>query len=421
MKKIIIIGGGLAGLTTAFYLDKAKFEIELFERTPEFGGRAKSFYLKEFELWLDNGQHLMIMGYQNTIELLQKISAMENFYIQKEFEISFRDAERCIWKFTPANKLNFLMQLIRFPHLKLKEKILLLYAIKKLSEINKTDLKGLTAYELLEKLNQSDWIIKNFWSLFVESTLNSPLEFASAEMFSFVFKKMFVEEIQNSRLIMPYNSLYKSFIQPLKINLIQTGVQFQNGVSVKELIIEDAKVVAIKDNQSKIHYGDFFVLAVEPNSVNKLLKKNHLNFNYQSILNIHLIFDDYKPRSDFYALWNSFIHWAFFHKSHITLVRSVADEYNQWNQNDLIEIFLNEFYKFFPEYKKSKLRFYRVIKEKKATFISDLNSTESRPRNKTKYSNLFLSGDYTDTGLPSTIESAVTSGKRCAEILNELN
>ncbi len=420
MKKIIIIGGGLAGLTTAYYLDKTKFEIELLERTPEFGGRTKSFYLKEFELWLDNGQHLMIMGYQNTIELLQKIDAMKNFYIQNEFEISFIDTEQCLWKFTPANKLIFVMQLVRFPHLKLKEKILLLYAIKKLSKINKTALKDLTAYKFLEKLNQSDWIIKNFWSLFVESTLNSPLEFASTEMFSFVFRKMFVEEIQNSRLIMPYNSLYESFIQPLKIDLIQTDVQFQNGVSVKELIIEDAKVVAVKDNQNKFYYGDFFVLAVDPNSVNNLLKKNHLNFNYQTILNVHLIFDDYKPRSDFYALWNSFIHWVFFHKTHITLVRSVADEYNQWNQNDLKEIFLNEFYKFFPDYKKSSLKFYQIIKEKKATFISDINSTESRPNNKTEYSNLFLSGDYTDTGLPSTIESAVTSGKKVAEILNSL-
>lgn len=420
MKKVIIVGGGLAGLTTAFYLNKSKFDIRLLERTPEFGGRTKSFYLKELGLWLDNGQHLMITGYQNSIELLQIINAMKNFYIQDEFEINFRDAEQCVWKFTPANKLIFLLQLIRFPHLKLKEKFLFLYAIKKLSEINITDLRYLTAYELLEKLYQSDRVIKNFWSSFVESTLNSPLKFASAKMFSFVFKKMFVEELQNSRLILPHNSLHESFIQPLKLNLIENGVQFQNRVIIKELIIENEKVIAIKDNQNKIHYGDFFVLAVEPHSVNKLLKRNYLNFNYQTIINIHLIFDDYKPRNDFYALWKSFIHFAFFHSSHITLVRSVADEYNEMSQNELIEIFINEFLQFFPEYKKSKLRFFRIIKEKKATFISDINSTELRPKNKTEYSNLFLTGDYTDTGLPSTIESAVISGKRTAEILNDL-
>lgn len=420
MKRIIILGGGLSGLACAFFLNKNKFHITLLERSTEFGGRVKSFYHKESGLWLDNGQHLLITGYQNSLELLQRIDALKNFCIQKEFEIKFKDSQGYIWKFSLGSKLTFLIQLLKFPYITLKEKIGLLNTIKQLSILKKPDFENLTAYELLKSLNQSDWIINNFWTLFIESTLNSPLKLASVEMFVFVFKKMFIDDICNARLIIPEKSLRESFIQPLVEYLIQSRVELQSGVSVKEIVQKENKVVAVKDNQNRIHYADYFIIAVEPDILNKLFIENFLNLKYQSILNIHLIFDDYKPRTDFYALWNSFIHFAFFHTSHITLVRSVADEYNEMNQNELIEIFINEFFKFFPEYKKSKLRFFRIIKEKKATFISDISSKKSRPSNKTEYANLFLAGDYTDTGLPSTIESAVTSGKKVAEILNNL-
>ncbi len=77
MKKVIVIGGGLAGISAAVHLREKNFDVTLIEGSPLLGGRAKSFFDKEFNCYLDNGQHLLIQGYKNTLDLIKKIEAEE--------------------------------------------------------------------------------------------------------------------------------------------------------------------------------------------------------------------------------------------------------------------------------------------------------------------------------------------------------
>lgn len=129
----------------------------------------------------------------------------------------------------------------------------------------------------------------------------------------------------------------------------------------------------------------------------------------------------------FFALWDSKVHWAFFHKNHITLIKSSADELLKHSNEEILQIFIDELIQFFPELRNELTRIkltkqdYRLIKEKRSTFLSDLNSIKERPQLKTRFKNLFLAGDYVNTGYPSTIESAVLSGKMVAEEIHKIN
>ena len=88
-KKVIVIGGGFAGLTAAAYLTKNKFKVTLLEASPKLGGRAYSFLDKESNSVLDNGQHILMGCYNFTLDFLSLIDATKNFNFQKRLEVNF--------------------------------------------------------------------------------------------------------------------------------------------------------------------------------------------------------------------------------------------------------------------------------------------------------------------------------------------
>ena len=84
-----VIGGGFAGLTTAAYLVKNNYRAILLEASPKIGGRAYSFKDKEKNTTLDNGQHILMGCYFETLKFLDLIGATNNFYFQKKLEVNF--------------------------------------------------------------------------------------------------------------------------------------------------------------------------------------------------------------------------------------------------------------------------------------------------------------------------------------------
>ena len=118
----------------------------------------------------------------------------------------------------------------------------------------------------------------------------------------------------------------------------------------------------------------------------------------------------------FFGLINSPLHWVFNKGTHLNIVISDANELVNKSDEDLIEMVKDEMEKFFlldPEL----ISNYKIIKEKRATFIPSNDIIDKRPSQKTNIKNLILAGDWVDTGLPSTIESAVKSGRIAAEII----
>lgn len=113
---------------------------------------------------------------------------------------------------------------------------------------------------------------------------------------------------------------------------------------------------------------------------------------------------------------NSPLQWIFNKDSHINIVVSDADEIAKKTNEEIIQMTMDELEKF-TQIKKQCLTRFKIIREKRATFISSNKILNKRPENKTNIKNFFLAGDWTDTDLPSTIESAAKSGRIAAELI----
>jgi hydroxysqualene dehydroxylase len=147
------------------------------------------------------------------------------------------------------------------------------------------------------------------------------------------------------------------------------------------------------------------------------------------IVSINLWFDRSITKLGFAGLLGGQLQWLFnknalikrsrFDTQHISLVISAAHELVNKPKEELVEMALQEMRQFFPTVAKAKLRHSRVIKEHHATFSASVAAERVRPAAKTPFANFLLAGDWTNTGLPATIESAVLSGHRCAAIINQ--
>ncbi|OGU47833.1 MAG: hypothetical protein A2000_08235 [Ignavibacteria bacterium GWB2_36_8] len=124
-------------------------------------------------------------------------------------------------------------------------------------------------------------------------------------------------------------------------------------------------------------------------------------------------------QEDFYALIGSPLNWIFNHKDHITLVKSDANDIIDKSKEELFEMAVAELKKY-AGIEKEEIKSYKVIKEKRATFVPNNETIDKRPNTKTKIKNLFLAGDWVNTGLPSTIEGAVKSGRSAMEEIERL-
>jgi uncharacterized protein with NAD-binding domain and iron-sulfur cluster len=121
-------------------------------------------------------------------------------------------------------------------------------------------------------------------------------------------------------------------------------------------------------------------------------------------------------KEQFYGLIDSPVHWIFNKGNHINLVIIDADYLIDKSSEEVFQMCVEELIKY-TEVEESEVFQYKVLKEKRATFIPSIKINFVRPSSRTKIANLFLAGDWTNTGLPSTIESAVKSGRVASELL----
>ena len=110
------------------------------------------------------------------------------------------------------------------------------------------------------------------------------------------------------------------------------------------------------------------------------------------------------------------MHWVFNHGTHLTLVISDANDLVELTKEEILEIAATELKKYL-NIPGEKITNFKFIKEKRATFVPSIETLDKRPLAITKFANLFLAGDWIETGLPSTIESAVKSGRVAAELI----
>ncbi len=421
MSDYIVIGSGFAGLSAAAHLSASGKKVELLEASQKLGGRAYSLNDKSTGNIIDNGQHIMMGCYTNTINFFSLIGARDNLIFQKKLKVNFLEPHlqsRTLEAGPGIYPFNLAAGLLRYKALSLKDRVLLLKFFLMLPLSSNRDLSRMSIYEWLQQENQNEKIIMAFWEILAAGALNTSLHKASAKVFKDILLEIFFKGNRASTIILPKAGLTESYCNNAAEFIISKGGKIIQGEQVNRLIAEGNRVKSIVTNKRNIKNFKYVISAVPFYSLKRILSEDNLisdpGFEYSSILTVHIWLKNNKLDKAFYGLIDSDIHWIFNHGTHITLVRSDADELMEKSKEEIIQLADKELFRYcFIE--KEDIAGYRIIKEKRATFIPSNDILFKRPGPATRLSNLAIAGDWTNTGLPSTIESAVKSGRLAAE------
>ncbi len=436
-KKIAIIGGGLAGLAAGVELASKGFGVEVFERRPLLGGRAYSVKDNQTGDVIDNGQHLMMGCYHETLRFLKTIGTDHLLQTQERMEVDFAD-EKGFYSLHAPNlpaPLHLLIGLAKLQTLNLSEKWALLRFMQGVRSLKEHELKG------LDFLNCEQWLtlgkqnknsVAKFWEPLILATLNETPQIASAQMLAVVLREALLKTREDSRMIFPKVGLSELYTEAASqfIEKRKGKIHLRCGIKSFKTSSDKIEEIILEDGSSKTF--DAYLFAIPPDQLLELLEnwKEHVyfkrlsQFEFTPIFGINLWFDQEIFGSNFIGLLSSPIHWVF-NKSkilgkpshYLSLVMSAAYPLKQLSSDELLQLALSELHKCLPQSKKAKLLHHRLLKEMKATPSFGIGSEKLRPLAQTPLSNLYLAGDWTATGLPATIEGAVKSGYSAAECL----
>ena len=419
-KKVLVIGGGLAGLSSAAYLSKNNFKVKLLESSPKLGGRTYSFLDKETNTILDNGQHILMGCYSETLNFISLIGAVKNFDIQKSLSVNFVKEGYNIFKLKSLPffyPFNLLVAALNYKAVNFIERLRLIKVFFKLPFYSDKQLSSMNIREWLEKENQSSSVQSAFWKILAVGALNTSLEKASAKIFVDILRQIFLNGKNSSAIILPKFGLSETFCKDAEDFIKNNSGEIHLSETVSKLIINEDSVTEIHTSNKIYKDFDFVVSAIPAFAFSRILDdKDQINipeFIYSTILNIHLWLKDNSFPKGFFGLINSPLHWVFNKGTHLNIVISDAEEHAGKSDEELIEMCKVEMKKFFL-LKPETISNYKIIKEKRATFIPSNDILDIRPEQKTKIKNLVIAGDWVDTGLPSSIESAVKSGRVAA-------
>jgi len=421
-KTIHIIGGGLAGLSCAVRLlkDRKKKKIILYESSTLFGGRCRSYSDKDFKCYLDNGNHLIIKAYKNTFKYLKEIQATHTLISNKRPLYPFIDIKSSEnWEVKPYSY--FIPWWIFFSKFRPS-------GVSLLDFIKSFKIAFAKNYQTVSDLiNEKSLIYKRFWEPFTIAVLNTEPKKASAKLlWKVILKTLFHKKNPLQPFIVKKN-LDESLIKPGIKKILRYEGQVKKNHRLKKINFKNncAREIVFQNKKISLNNGDFVVLAVPPNVLNKILPDITTPKETNCILNVHFKLDknnnkiNFPQESFFMGVIGGTTNWIFKKKHLLSITISAANDLNIYTNETISKMIWDEIEKIF-KLKKNNMPKYKVIRETTATFVQSPKEIFKKPKMFTKYPNIFLAGDWIDNGLPATIEGAITSGYNVAQHINKI-
>ena len=449
----MVLGGGVAGIATAVYLLDRGYRVDLIEARGFLGGRSFSFTDREKEVAVDNGQHVIIKCCSQYIDLLQRLGSLDRWHQQPRLQLRVLGSNgnsgslSSSWLPPP---FHLAPSFLRYSLLGFQDKYRVALALTraKFTDRHQPYLEEMTFREWLDRQGQTERAVQNFWELLLMPTLNDHVQDVSATMGLMIVQEGMMAGSHSADLGYPLEGLLHALGEPARAYLSSQGVGLILGSSVRGLIPKSGEIQAVELSSGEICSGRIFVSALPFDVLLRVLPPEALEMPFfqhltglesSPIVNVHLWYDRKVMAEDFCALVDSPLQWVF-NKSriyarpglgtktsglaarqgssagqYICISLSAAWEYIDQPRETLAEQFIEEMALVFPEAKKSWVEHAVVVKQRQATFRCLPGANRLRPNSPTPYGNLFLAGDWTNTGWPSTMESAARSGYNAAQ------
>ncbi len=413
---VIVIGGGLAGLSAAAALGSEGHRVRLLEARPFLGGRATSYQAGAETI--DNCQHVLMRCCVNLLDFYKRLGVDQNIVFYREFYFLEPGGRRSVMR-------RSLPSFLGLKFLSLPEKLAIgraLLAIRREYSTRK-DLDDITMLQWLEEKRQPARAIDRFWRQVLVSAVNEDLERMAARHGFQVFQVGFLSSPEAHHMGVPAVPLARLYSTDAWRAMGKGNVEILPRTPVQRLIIRDRRVCGISTAGGELN-AEYYVsavpferiLAIAPELAAELTA-DLAEFEHSPITGIHLWFD--RPITDLphATLLDRTIQWMF-NKSkgrYIELVVSASRTLVETKREDLIALAVRELAEFFPAVRQASLEKSHVVKEIRATFSAKPGLERHRPVNRTSIGNLFLAGDWTRSGWPATMEGAVRSGYLAAE------
>jgi squalene-associated FAD-dependent desaturase len=433
---VAIIGGGLAGISAGSALAHAGYHIELFERRPYLGGRASSYEHPGTGEVVDNCQHVLLGCCTNLIDFYKRIGVEQQIRWYDEITFMLPGGRSSVLKpsFLPA-PMHAGPAFLASSVLDFKDKLAISRALLALMPALPPD-DGQDFLTWLRHHNQTQHSIDRFWAPVLISALNEDLDRVSVRYAALVFRDSFLKSAEAGRMGLPAVPLSQLYGEAAS-HIEGHGGKVHLRTSVDSIATAgDGVILWVGGEQVRT---DYVVLATPFNALEKLLpdtpeleplrEQTHF-FGTSPITGIHLWFDREITPLEHAVLLERTIQWMFQKSkilatrrdaadtgSYIELVVSASKTLVEKPRGEIIELAVRELAEFFPAVREAKLIKATVIKEVHATFSPVPGSDAYRPPHISPWTRLFLAGDWTATGWPSTMEGAVRSGYGAAEAL----
>ena len=429
----IVVGAGAAGLAAASALQADGMKVTLLERKPYVGGRAYSYEHPALAEVVDC-QHVLLGCCTNLRHLLHTSGAdgLVRWYDELTFLETNGQESRIAPNWMPA-PFHATESFLNARMLGRKDKLMIARGLAEFMRgYPQSDDESMQAW--LWRTRQTERAIRHFWEPVVVGALNDSFARCSVKYAGQVFHESFLRSAEGGRLGIPRVPLSEMY-GAVADKLIAGGCELVLRASVESIAREaDGWVVRAGDAEYR---AETLVLAIPFEQMQKLLpqlpedaERAELgakleNFVHAPITTVHLWFDRAITELEHAVLLDTGIQWMF-NKSairgwdeeqgqYLELVISASAAELHEDREKILQSAMRELEMFFPAMRAARLRKCGVLKEARATFSVVPGLDAYRPEQRTAWPGLYLAGDWTRTGWPSTMEGAVRSGYLAAE------
>ena len=405
-----IIGAGISGLSAAVRLANGNFKVHVHEATQQAGGRCRSYYDAATNLTIDNGNHLLLSGNRHALAYARSIGTEAGLVGPKRAQFPFVDlgtgqrwqldlgeGRLPLWVFDGARRVpdtGLLDYLALMP---------LIWAAPSKLVGDAIRCEGTLYQRLVQPL--------------LLAALNVDPPEGSAGLAGAVVRETLLAGGQACRPLIARDGLSAVLIEPAIKLLQEKGASIRFGHELREFAMSADGVGQLKfgDDTVALEPGDAVVMAVPPRAASSLLPELQTPSKFPAIVNAHFRFDPPKDMPLILGVVGGLVEWLFAFPQRLSVTVSNADRLVDMPREELAQAIWRDICK--AGGVRGELPPWQIVRERRATFEATPEQNALRPGASTNWKNLFLAGDWTNTGLPATIEGSVRSGDRAADLV----
>lgn len=446
-KSVAIIGGGVAGIATATALAEAGMRVQLFEKRPLLGGRASSFVDAPTGLRLDECQHGTMRCCTNLEQLLGRLDVKDQ--IQYFDRLEFLDASGkmsvisdCGLPAPAHTSLSFL----RFGALNVRDKIGIARALSAMLRVRTHNAPDDVSIALwLAQKGQTEQSIRRFWRPILVSACNEELDRISCRYAFKMFRDGFLLNRTAFHFGVPRLPLGSLYHEPTLRYLQSRDGCARTRTIVDEIHFEggaNGRVTGLTLQSGEHITADYYVSGLQCDLLLKLLPdeitqgvaywENLREIELSPIVGAHLWFDRQIECPPALAILDRSIEWIFNKNrtwdkaalkdggaggTYLSMVISASQRFEAMPKEELTALVLKEVRECLPDARDANVTKSLVIRWPKATIAPKPGVERLRPDQRSPLENLYVAGEWTQTGWPSTMEGGVRSGYRAAEYI----